>query len=499
MKQYDLIIVGSGSAMNIVDQMIQANPKIKIAVVDKDEPGGICLTRGCIPSKMMVYPAELIRTLDGAEALGLEVEIINVSYEKIMTRMRSVIDKDIESIREGLSNSENIDYFHAQAEFVDPYLMKVDGETITGKMIFLGTGSRAVIPKIKGLDSVGYQTSDSIIRMEMKRLPGSLAIVGGGYIAAEFGHFFAALGCRVTIIARNPQFLPAEEPEVSALAAREMRKHMTVMTDSEVREVRLTDDGMKTLAVFDGRTSKTFDVEAEEIMVAAGRGPTNDILKPEKGGVRTTKEGWIEVNEFLETSQPNVWALGDSHGRYLFRHVANYESEVLYENAVLKRNVQLDYHAIPHAVFSYPEVASVGLREKHAVEKYGESGVLIGFHRFEDTAKGEAMGVKDYFVKVLLERESRIILGAHIIGPQASILIQEIINLMYTKDRSSQPMQDAIHIHPSLTEVVHWAFGSLMSPQQYHHTLGHYGLADGPRNDQVVTGGREKASRAGRQ
>jgi mycothione reductase len=228
------------------------------------------------------------------------------------------------------------------------------------------------------------------------------------------------------------------------------------------------------------KTLETVSVEAEEILVAAGRGPTSDVLKPEKGGVRTTKEGWIQVNEFLETSQPNVWALGDSHGKYLFRHVANYESEVLYENAVLKKKVELDYHAIPHAVFTYPEVASVGLREKEAVEKFGEDGFLIGFHRFEDTAKGEAMNIKDYFVKVLLEKDSRNILGAHIIGPHASILIQEVINLMYTNDRSSQPMQDAIHIHPSLSEVVQWAFGSLMSPKEYHHALGHYGLATDP-------------------
>ena len=464
--------------MNIVDPMIEGNPKIRIAVIDKDEPGGICLTRGCIPSKIMVYPAELVRTLDEAAALGLDVEIKNVSYEKIMKRMRSLIDKDIESIREGLSNSDNIDYYHAQAEFVAPYRMKVEGETISGQMIFLGTGSRAVIPQVKGLDSVGYQTSDSIIRMEMKKLPGSIAIIGGGYIADEFGHFFAALGSKVTIIGRNPQFLPGEEPEVSALAARDMGKHMTIMTNHEVREVRRQGAGMKSLIAVDRQTSRIATVEAEEILVAGGRGPTNDILKPEKGGVKTTKDGWIQVDEFLETSQPNVWALGDADGRYLFRHVANYESEVLYENAILKRRVRVDYHAIPHAVFSYPEVASVGMKEKEAVEKYGEKGVLIGFHRFEDTAKGEAMKVKDYFVKVLLARESSTILGAHIIGPHASILIQEIINLMYTKDRNSQPMQDAIHIHPSLSEVVQWAFGSLKSPEQYHHMLGHYGLSN---------------------
>lgn len=480
MKQYDLIVIGSGSAMNIVDPIIQGNPKVKIAVIDKDEPGGICLTRGCIPSKIMVYPAELVRTLDDAEALGLEIEVKNVSYEKIMKRMRSLIDKDIESIREGLSSSDNIDYYHSQAEFVAPYRIKVGDGTLEGKMIFLGTGSRPVIPQVKGLESAGYQTSDSVIRMEMKSLPASIAIIGGGYIAAEFGHFFAAMGSRVTVIGKNPQFLPREEPEVSALAARDMGRHMSIMTNHEVRKAGRKANGVKTLVAVDLKTLETVSVEAEEILVAAGRGPTSDVLKPEKGGVRTTKEGWIQVNEFLETSQPNVWALGDSHGKYLFRHVANYESEVLYENAVLKKKVELDYHAIPHAVFTYPEVASVGLREKEAVEKFGEDGFLIGFHRFEDTAKGEAMNIKDYFVKVLLEKDSRNILGAHIIGPHASILIQEVINLMYTNDRSSQPMQDAIHIHPSLSEVVQWAFGSLMSPKEYHHALGHYGLATDP-------------------
>ncbi|MDG6901827.1 MAG: dihydrolipoyl dehydrogenase [Nitrososphaerota archaeon] len=476
MKEYGLIVVGSGSAMNIVDPIIQQNPDIRIAVIDKDEPGGICLTRGCIPSKIMLYPAELVRTLDEAEALGVEAEIKSVSYEKIMKRTRALIDRDIDAIRQGLSSSKNIDYYHAQAEFVAPYTMKVGDATISGKMFFLATGSRAVIPPIKGLEVAGYQTSDSVIRMEMKKLPRSIAVVGGGYIAAEFGFFLAALGSKVTVIGRNPQFLPEEEPEISALAKRVLGKHMTIVTNQEVREVERTASGAKRLVAVDRQTGSRAVVEAEEILVAAGRGPVNDILRPEKGGIKTTKDGWIQVNEYLETSQPNVWALGDADGKYLFRHVANYESEVVYYNAILKRRVKVDYHAVPHAVFTYPEVASVGLNEKEAAEKHGNEGILIGFQRYEDTAKGEAMNVRDYFVKVILERESSRILGAHIVGPHASVLIQEIINLMYTSDQSAQPMQDAIHIHPSLSEVVQRAFGSLMEPEQYHHTIRHYGL-----------------------
>src|SRR5467141_4401409 len=175
-QEYDLIILGSGSGMNFVDALIQENPKIRIAVIDKDEPGGICLTRGCIPSKIMLYPAELVRTMERAGELGIELKIQEVSYEKVMKRMRSIIDGDINSIREGLSSSENIDYYPAKAEFVSPYTLQVNGETIRGKMLFLGTGSKAIIPPIKGLDKVKYHTSDSIIRMELRKLPKSMAI-----------------------------------------------------------------------------------------------------------------------------------------------------------------------------------------------------------------------------------------------------------------------------------------------------------------------------------
>src|SRR3989449_2477877 len=308
-------------------------------------------------------------------------------------------------------------------------------------------------------------------------LPKSVAIVGGGYIAAEYGHFFSSMGSRVTILGRNERFLPEEEPEVSALARRELGRHMEILTGHEVEEAEKTSSGHKRLTARDRKGGRRRRVEADEILIAAGRGPITEILHPEKAKISVTKDGWIAVNEYLATSQPNVWAFGDADGRYLFRHVANYESEVVYYNAVRKQRVKVDYHAVPHAVFTYPEIAGVGLKEAEAVERYGEADVLIGFERYEDTAKGEAMNAKDYFVKVVLGRSPRKILGAHIIGPYASILIQEIINLMYTPDQSARTMQDAIHIHPSLSEVVQRAFGSLMSPKEYHHMLGHYKLA----------------------
>src|SRR3972149_6409051 len=183
MKEYDVIAVGTGSAMYVVDGMMQRNPDIKVAVVDKDEPGGICLTRGCIPSKILLYPAEVVRTIERAEIFGIDVDIRKIDFAKVMNRMRRIIDGDIESIRQGLSSTSNVDYYQETAEFVSPYNLKIGNETITSKMILLSIGSESIIPPIRGLKDAGYHTSDTILHIT--KLPESIAIVGGGYIAAE--------------------------------------------------------------------------------------------------------------------------------------------------------------------------------------------------------------------------------------------------------------------------------------------------------------------------
>ena len=472
MKHYDLISIGTGSAMNLIEPIINGNPDLKVAIIDKDEPGGICLTRGCIPTKILVYPADVIRNIQTAQKFGIDVEIKNVNFKKIMDRMEDLIYRDINMIREGLTKSDSFDFYSEKAEFTAPYTLKVGKETIKGEMIFLCTGSKPMIPPIKGIEKVNYHTSDTILKI--KELPKKLAIVGGGYIAAEYGHFFSAMGSQVYIIGRNPQFLPNEEPEVSALAKSKLEKYLKIYTNYEVLGLEKTLTGKKKVTGLNRSTGKKGVLTVDEILMATGRASNSDILKPEKGGIETDNHGWIKVNEYLETSQSNVWAFGDATGKYLFKHVANYESILVYYNAILGEKRKVDYHAIPSAVFSHPEIASVGLREKEAIEKYGENNIVIGMQKYEDTAKGEAMDLKDYFVKVIVEMNTDKIIGAHIIGPDASVLIQEIINLMYTENQSAKPIMDGMHIHPALNEVVERAFSGLMPVEHYHHSLEHH-------------------------
>ncbi|MEL4306137.1 dihydrolipoyl dehydrogenase [Methanococcoides sp. LMO-2] len=468
MKEYDLIVIGSGSGMNYIGVMMQDNPEMKVAIIDKDKPGGICLTRGCIPSKMLLYPAELVREIGRADKFGIDAEIRSIDFNFIMERMRSSIGQDIDMIHDGLSSSPKMDYYEDTVEFVEPYVLKVGDETITSKMIYLSIGSRPMIPPVKGLEDAGYITSDSVL--ELRSLPKSLAIIGGGYIAAEYGHFFSAMGSDVTIIGRSPRIIAQEEPEISELAKKKMQKYMTILTDHEVEEVQVSGNRKMVMAK-DRQTGEKKEILADEILVATGRSPNTDILHPEKGNVEIDEKGWIIVNDHMETSCPNVWAFGDANGKYLFKHVGNYESTVAYQNSVLDRDISVDYHAVPHAIFSYPEIAGVGMGEAETVEHYGKDNISIGFHRFEDTGKGMAMALEDYFVKVIIDNSTNILLGAHIIGPQASVLVHQMITLMNTPGVNVAPIVHGMDIHPSLSEVVKRAFYSRMPVDEYHSVL----------------------------
>ncbi|MHC4458590.1 MAG: dihydrolipoyl dehydrogenase [Planctomycetota bacterium] len=469
MKTYDIIAIGTGSAMNLIEPVLESFQDIKIAVIDKDPPGGICLTKGCIPTKILVYPAEILRMLEGIRNLGLDISVNKINFQKIMKRMRSIVMPEIKNIRYALTHNEHIDYYPAAAEFVGPYQLRIKNEVITAKTIFLGLGSRPLIPAVKNLDAVRYYTSDSILGL--KKLPKSIAIIGGGYIAAEYGHFFSAMGSKVSIIGRNSRFLPEEEMEISGLAKKEMSKYMKIRTNHIVTQVSATRAGQIQLVAVDKTTGKQKQFFTDEILLAAGRASNADILHPERSEIETDHNGWLKVNAYLETTKTGIWAFGDAIGRHPFKHVANYESKVVYHNALLGKKMKIDYRAVPHAVFSHPEVASVGLTEAQALEAFGAEQILIGFHRFQNTAKGEAMDLKNYFVKVVVEQATEKILGAHIIGPQASVLIQEIVTLMHSRDPSITPIIDGMHIHPSLSEVVERAFYFLRPIKDYHHLL----------------------------
>jgi dihydrolipoamide dehydrogenase len=460
-KQYDLVVFGTGSAMNVVSAVIQGSGRT-VAVIEKDVVGGICLTRGCIPSKMLLYPAELLANIKRAPLLGINAEVRDINSEAILERMRRMVAEESQRIEEGLKAHPRIYFYKGVGEFIGDYVIRIRNELVRGDKILLCTGSRPAIPNLRGLEETGFLTSDDFF-MRVKELPRSIIIIGGGYVAVELGFFMSMMGTRVTIVGRNSRIVPDEEPEVSELLRRELSRYMNILVNHKAVETLKRGD-KKVVMSENWETGDTTELEADEILIATGRASNSDITKPERTGVKVDDEGWIITNEYLETTKPNIWAFGDANGKFMFKHKANYESRIVLYNAFLGKKIKASYHAIPHAIFTYPEVAAVGLRERDAA---GKHDILVGYSQYEGTGKGDAMMVKDYFVKVIVERDTKKILGAHIIGPHASMLIQEIVNLMYTQDQSITPIYDGMHIHPALSEVVEKAFYNLAEPEYW--------------------------------
>ncbi|KXB05719.1 hypothetical protein AKJ50_00020 [candidate division MSBL1 archaeon SCGC-AAA382A13] len=454
MEKYDVIVVGSGSGMNIASRAVRDGRKV--AVIDKDPPGGTCLNRGCIPSKVMIYPADIISEVKNFSKLGINFSDLEVDFQKIMERTRKSFLPDRERIKKNLKQESNLTFYNDKGRFVSDYTMKVSGEEIKADKIFLFSGSRPLIPPIEGINDIDYLTNRNIFDLSEK--PESLIIIGGGYVATEFAHFFSAIGTEVTILEQMDRLLVQQDPEISKLLEEKLSSRMAVKTNHKVEKVGKSGE-KKFVIAKNTETEEEMEITGESILLATGRRSNADLLEVDNTGVKTNEDGWIISNEFLETTKKNIWVGGDATGKYMFKHVANYEAAVAWHNAFSDHKMKIDYHAIPSAVFTHPQIASVGLNIEEAKKEH--DAVLVGKSEYKDTAYGYAMGVEDGFCKIIINPDNGEILGAHIIGPFAPLLIQEVINLMYTEERSVNPLYDALHIHPALSEVVSWSLDNL--------------------------------------
>ncbi|MFQ5832572.1 MAG: dihydrolipoyl dehydrogenase [Candidatus Thorarchaeota archaeon] len=475
MKKYDLIVIGSGAGLNLASPAFESG--MEVAIVENGPMGGTCLNRGCIPTKILTYVADMIVQTQHSETLNLSAKVESVDFAALMQRMRNHVGTDARNIGQAINATRGYDWYHTTGEFTGNYTMKVDDETIKGEHIFIAAGSRPLIPKIKGLDKVDFMTNKEAL--ELTELPESMIILGGGYIAAEFGHFFSAVGSDVTIIGRNPYLVKNEDHDVSELLKRELSKRMKVLTNHEGVAVSES-KGKKVVIARNRDTGAEKEFTADSLLIAAGRRSNADLFKPEKTGVKTDDRGYVLVDEYFRTSKPRIWAFGDAIGRYLFRHVANEESQIVWYNwrrslhggsGHEQELISMDYSAVPWAVFSYPPIATVGMTLRQA--KASGKRLLVGRAEYTDVAKGFAMGNPEGFARVIADAETRRILGATIIGPYSPILIHEIISLMHTHDGAYMPALRAMHIHPAMSEVVQRAIGRL-APIDGGHTHAHH-------------------------
>lgn len=496
MKQYDVVVIGSGSANIVLDAALKL--ELKCAIIEKGRFGGTCLTRGCIPTKVMVTTADYIREIDGLSKIGVEVVPAHMNWEIVSQRVWQKINES-EDVLAYYQAIKNVEIYKGTGYFTGEKIMQVlmnDGtvsEEFTADKIFVAVGARTNIPSIDGLEDAGYVTSESLFGDKYPEKPyKSLAILGGGPIGTEFAHVFAAAGTKVTLVQRNTRLLIKEDEEISAKIEKDLRRlGINVLVNHIPTAVRV-ENGEKVITVTDKTTSAISEVRVEEIMLASGIRPNTDTLHLENTSIITDSHRWILTNEFLETNVDGVWAFGDVNGKAPFRHKANYEAEILAHNLFsghkLKEWRWARYDIVPAVTYTFPQVAHVGLTEQQAIQLGYE--IATAKHHYSSTAKGFALGINpgdehDGFVKIVVDKKTNIILGIHLIGPQASILLQPFINLMnagetklipinehiasesvkelrasrttrYLDPRSVLSVGETMTPHPSLSEVIMW-------------------------------------------
>ena len=453
MNKYDIVVIGAGD-VGLSIAFNAASDGLKTALIDKGNAGGTCVNNGCVPSKTLIYTADrIIETRENAK-LGIHSEIRDIDFEAVMKRMRKVVSSGRASIIKAIKETGNLDFINKECHFIDEHSLQAGESKIRGKKIFIASGARPSIPDIKGLDTIPYLTNESAL--QLRERPASMIFLGGGYIALEYAHFFSALGVKVSVIDRNQTLLRFAEHEISERLQKSIEKRVGLHMGVTPVAVRSGANGY-TVLVRDVVSGKEREITAEAVMVSAGRESNADLLKVESAGIETDNTNFIKVDEYLQTNRKHIWAVGDANGKAMFTHAGDKEAELAWHNARHRKKIGMDFQNVPYAVYTWPQIASIGLTEEQARKGHE---ILVGRAMYSDTVMGEAMVETEGFAKAIVEKGTGRILGFHIIGPHAAMLIQEVVNAMLTR-ADVKSITSSMHIFPALSNIIPETFNNL--------------------------------------
>lgn len=459
MRHHDLIIVGSGSGNRIADKTLR---HLDIAIVEESTFGGTCSNVGCIPTKMLVHTADVAANARDSIRFGVDARVDDVRWPDIRDRIFAErIDPISVSGRRYRQEGPNTTLYEEHAEFVGPRRLRLaSGLEISADRIVLAAGSRPVIPELPGLDQVDpdrVHTSDTVMRVDA--LPGSMVIVGGGVIAAEMAHVYSALGTHVSVVARSDLLLRHEDDDIrqsfTDIAAKQWDLRLSRLA-SRVEPTEHGEHGEHGIRLHledpDGRTDPRA-LDADLLLIATGRTPNSDRLGLAAGGVDVHEDGRVVVDDYQQTTAEGVFALGDLSSQWQLKHVANHEARIVQHNLLHPEAMtRSDHRYVPRAVFSHPQLAAVGATERDLVE--AGTPYVSAVREYGTVAYGWAMEDTTGFAKVLADPETGLLLGAHLMGPQASSLIQPLIQAMSFGLSAREMGRGQYWIHPALVEVV---------------------------------------------
>jgi mycothione reductase len=459
MKEYDLIVIGGGRAANLAFAVGAAGKRV--ALIEQDRLGGTCPNRGCVPSKILVGFAEAARSVREADRHFITAKIDQIDVERMIAETNAWIES-VDGRYEGRL-PEGADLYRGTGRFVADHEVEVNGERLRAPQIVIATGTR---PRLGPYPDTPAWTSDDIFPLQGK-VPRSITVVGGGFIGCELANFFEAVGVETRLLVRGDRLLPAEDGDISKIFTEEFSENVTVDLQTSVVSAEYRDGQFEI-----GLEKESGGVEthhSEALLFAIGRLPNTDQLGLDTTGIELDRRGFIKRDGFLETSVPGVYALGDVAGEYMLQHAASYEVHYLRQRLLNDEQATIDYGAMPHAVYSNPEVAAVGLTEEQLKDS-GRSYVVV-MENWKASARAMATRLDYPRTKLLVDPTNYEILGCHLIGPEASTMIHEVMMVMRL-DNDVRHLKDMIHIHPALPEALLAAAVSAIKQVRRHNSDG---------------------------
>jgi pyruvate/2-oxoglutarate dehydrogenase complex dihydrolipoamide dehydrogenase (E3) component len=444
MTRFDAIIIGSGQAGNPLAHKL-AEHGWNTALVEKEHLGGTCINTGCTPTKTMVASAQVAHYARNAARWGVRANDVSVDLGRVIAIKDRVVGQFRSGLERKAQNRKNLTLFREQARFLAPDRVRVGGQESQSNRIFINTGARPTVPRIDGLDDVGYLTNATL--MQVNRLPDHLLVLGGGYIGLEFGQMFRRFGSQVTVVHNGPQILPREDADVVAELQKALESEgIRFVLDADTKRAE-RNNGQVALTVATKSGSET--LTGSELLVATGRRPNSDELDLDKAGVKTDAKGFIQVNGRLETNVPGVWALGDVKGGPAFTHISYNDYQIVSANLIEGKNQSTDHRLVPYAVFTDPQLGRVGMTEKEA--RASGRPLKIGTVPMSWVARAIERDETAGLMKLIVDAQTDRIMGAAILATEGGELVH-VLGALILANAPCTVLKGAIYIHPTLAE-----------------------------------------------
>lgn len=452
MKKFDAIIIGTGQAGPALAARL-AGAGMKTAIIERKKFGGTCVNTGCIPTKTLVASAHAAHIARRAADFGVMIDSpIRVDMKKVKARKDSVAGQSNKGVENWLKNTKNLRVYEGHARFEDANTLSVGGEQLQAEKIFINVGGRASVPH--GFERVDYLTNSSM--MEVDFLPQHLVIVGGSYIGLEFGQMYRRFGSEVTIIEMGPRLIQREDDDISA-SVKEIFEKDGINFRLNAKCISAKKHGDKVVVDVDCESGDR-QVEGSHLLLAVGRRPNTDDLGLEKAGIETDERGYIVVDDQLRTNVSGIWALGDCNGKGAFTHTSYNDFEIVAANLLDNDPRRVSDRIVCYGLYIDPPLGRVGMTEAE-VRKSGRRA-LIGKRPMTRITRARAKGETEGFMKILIDAESKLILGAAVLGVGGDEIVHSILDIMYAKAPYTV-IQRAVHIHPTVTELIPTMLGEL--------------------------------------